>query len=86
MRTTTVIVVLLLVFAVVIYWIPLPPIDIGDGKLIIGGYPWQAPTPQSRSLFTTIGIIVTVIAVFLAILAVKFGKDIEGGLSEDLFD
>jgi len=77
MRATTLIVIVLLAAALILYWTPLS-IPLGDAQLILGGYPWQAPTPQARSIFINIGVALTVAAVVLAALAIKFGRDLEG--------
>lgn len=77
MRATTILVIVLLAMALVLYWTPIS-IPLGDTRIIIGGYPWQAPTPQARSVFINIGIALTVLAAVLAALAVKFGRDLEG--------
>jgi|YelNatPaOPRAMG01_1025707.scaffolds.fasta_scaffold02471_8 hypothetical protein len=77
MRATTLIVIVLLAVALILYWTPLS-IPLGDTKLILGGYPWQAPTPQARGIFVNVGVALTVAAVVLAALAIKFGRDLEG--------
>jgi len=75
-RAATVLVIALLALALILYWTPIS-IPLGDDKLVLGGYPWQAPTPQARSIFINVGIALTVAAVILAALAVKFGRDLE---------
>ena len=76
MRPATTLVIALLALALILYWTPIS-IPLGDTVLILGGYPWQAPTPQARSIFINVGIALTVVAAALAALAVKFGRDLE---------
>ncbi|MEM0024015.1 MAG: hypothetical protein QXU69_00920 [Thermofilaceae archaeon] len=80
---TSIIAIVLLALCLILYWIPLPLIPVGESKLILGGYPWQAPTPQARSFFITLGLVLTVVAVVLAVLAYVFGRDIENGDVEE---
>lgn len=75
MRVTAVIAITLLALCVALYWIPLPPIKLDDTQLILGGYPWQAPTPQARGFFVTMGVALTVAAIILAALAAVFGRE-----------
>lgn len=76
MRAATLLVIVLVAIALVLYWTPLS-IPLGDTRLILGGYPWQAPTPQARSAFINLGIVLTAAMVVLAALAIKFGRDLE---------
>lgn len=88
MRVTSIIAIILLALCLVLYWVPLPPIPLDDSMLVLGGYPWQAPTPQARSFFITLGLVLTAVATVLAVLAYIFGKDLENGEVEEaeMFD
>ncbi|MEM0225622.1 MAG: hypothetical protein QXF46_01960 [Thermofilaceae archaeon] len=83
MRVTSIIAIVLLTICLALYWIPIPLISMGESNLILGGYPWQAPTPQARSFFITLGLVLTAVAVVLAVLAYVFGRDVENGDAEE---
>lgn len=48
--------------------------------MILGGYPWHAPSAKARDTFVALGVALTVVAAILIALAIKFDKD----LSEEL--
>ena len=79
MRATAVAAVVLLGVCVVLYWVPLPPVELGGNRLILGGYPWHAPAPQARSFFIALGVALTALAAVLALLAAFFGRESDGG-------
>lgn len=86
MRVTTALAIGILVLCLALYWVPIPPIALGDTVLILGGYPWQAPTPQARSFFVALGIALTAAIALLAVLAYIFGRGLEESREESADD
>ncbi len=82
MRFSTIIVVALLLLALVLYWVPIR-FDSGGETVILGGYPWIAPSEQARSTFLSLGVALTVMFAALIVFEVKMSKDLESSESEE---
>ncbi|MEM1509500.1 MAG: hypothetical protein QW291_07570 [Thermofilaceae archaeon] len=82
MRFSAIIVITLLSLALILYWVPIK-LGSGDEMVILGGYPWIAPTEQARSTFISLGLVLTAIFAALIIFEIKISKDLEGSESEE---
>lgn len=82
MRFSAIVVVMLLLLALILYWVPIK-LSFGDETMILGGYPWVAPTEQAKSTFISLGVVLTVIFAALIIFEIKMSKDLEGSESEE---
>lgn len=82
MRFSTTVVMALLLLALVLYWVPIK-FDFGGETVILGGYPWVAPSEQARSTFLSLGVVLTVMFMALIVFEVKMSKDLESSESEE---
>lgn len=75
MRAITVVTLVLLALVLALYWVPIPPVSLGGEKLVLGGYPWNAPS-EARKTFIVIGAAITVLAIVLSAVLLKLDRDL----------
>ncbi len=76
MRPAAIIVLILSAISIILFWSPIP-IVIGN-DIILGGYPWVAPSESAKQTMIIIGAILTIFFIAASIVVIYISREIEG--------